>query len=71
METIVVLAAALFVFGLALWALERIPLPAQPAWIRRAYRDRRRNALEVLCRSQTTIGTLWSTAMRERIGVSS
>lgn len=36
METIVVLAAALFVFGLALWALERIPLPAQPAWIRRA-----------------------------------
>lgn len=35
MDTIVVLAAALFVFGLALYALERLPLPAQPAWLRR------------------------------------
>ena len=36
METIVVLAAFLFVMGLAFYALERVPLPAQPAWIRRA-----------------------------------
>ena len=32
---IVQLAAFLFIFGLAIWALERIPLPAQPPWIRR------------------------------------
>lgn len=33
---IVQLAAAIFIFGLAFWALERVPLPAQPPWIRRA-----------------------------------
>lgn len=32
---IVQLAAAIFIFGLAFWALERIPLPAQPAWLRK------------------------------------
>lgn len=32
---IVQLAAAIFIFGLAFWALERIPLPAQPTWLRK------------------------------------
>lgn len=37
---LVTLAAAMFVFGLALYALQKMPLPASPPWLR--------NSLEVV-----------------------
>jgi len=33
---IVTLAAAMFVFGLALYALQKMPLPASPPWLRQS-----------------------------------